>query len=184
MKKWIFYLGSFLLLASCTSKSEYHQMVSRQLAKKVRHDSLFFGIHLGMERQDFYQHCWELNKQGVFRQGTNNMTVEYQLNELRYPARMDFYPNFKEEKIAEMPVKFAYHGWAPWAKHLSTDSLELDVLNYLEDTYQGEKFIKVEVPQKGAIYVKVDGNRQIIVEKQESFLDVTFTDLLTRPEYQ
>jgi hypothetical protein len=166
---------------SCVQKSEYHRLVTSEMAKGERQDSLFLGIYLGMSQKDFYTHCWELNKNGVFRQGTTNNTVSYTLDdqELKHPGHLDFYPNFDEDGIIkEMPTYFVYDGWAPWNKHLSSDSLELDVINFLEKKYGGNPFIKVEVPNKGYLNVKVDGNRRIILTKEENKVRAMYSDLM------
>ena len=48
---------------------------------------------------------------------------------LKYPASMNFYPDFYENKICKMRVDFQYDGWAPWNKNLYADSLLPDVVN-------------------------------------------------------
>lgn len=169
---------AYTIITGCTRQSEYHRMVETELAKGVRHDSLFLGLQLGMASKDFYAHCWELNKKGLIRQGPQNMTVEYKINDLKHPATMNFYPSFHEDKIYEMPVTFAYEGWAPWNKDLFADRLQLDVLKLYERWY-GKGFIKIEHSQRGAAYVKVDGNRRISIYKDinDKDVNVLYTDL-------
>ena len=133
-----------------------------------------------MSKKDFYVHCWELNKQGLVWQGSRNMTVMQELNSLKHPAIMDFYPNFHNDTIYEMPVTFTYKGWAPWNQHLSADSLQQDVVNLLERWY-GDGFIELEHPQRGVTFVKVDGNRRIIVWKDNDIdVKALYTDLLKK----
>jgi len=176
--KYAFFAAlGLLLLLHCAPKSEYEKMRQRELARGVRVDSLFLGMHFGMTAEEFYTHCWELNKQGLIRQGPKNQSVEYQLEELRFPAKMNFYPNFSpDRKIYEMPVAISYTAWAPWNKSLQGDSLQLDVVNMLERWYGGS-FLKVENPKKGVVYVKIDGNRQIRVLNDDFQVKVFFTDL-------
>lgn len=137
------------------------------------------GIYLGMPEKEFYIKCWNLNKKGLIKQSETNTKVEYLIKkELRYPAKMDFYPLFREGKISEMPVKFVYEGWAPWNNKLSADKLEADILNWYENTY-GKGFMKVEHPQRGIAYVKIDGNRRITIFKQnDTYVWAVFTDML------
>ena len=131
MKNGILKLLTFLVIFSyvisgCTPKAKYERKLKNELAKGVRYDSLFLGLYLGMPEKDFYIHCWELNKKGLIRQGSNNTTVEYRMeDELKYPGIMNFYPSFVDSKIAEMPVKLTYAGWAPWNQKLSSDSLQI-----------------------------------------------------------
>src|SRR5664280_2349497 len=47
----------------------------------------------------------------------------------------DFYPNFNQGKIFEMPVTFKYKGWAPWNKALSSDNLQNAVQKWYEKVY-------------------------------------------------
>lgn len=172
-----------LMLSGCSPRSRYDRMLKKELASGIREDSLFMGIKLGMTDQEFYTHCWELNRQGLVRQGSANTTVMYQMmEELDHPATMDFYPEFREGKIVEMPVRFCYNGWAPWNKKLSSDSLQLDVLEWYSDTY-GDGFIKVEHPVHGMAYTKVDGNRRItIFRENDTYVWAVFTDLLAKKE--
>ncbi len=186
MYRKIFMIASMALLILSACRSDYEKMVLREKESGIRHDSLFLGLYFGMNRKDFYAHCWELNKQGLIRQGGDNSTVLYELkDELAYPAQMDFYPKFHEDKIYEMPVTFTYEAWAPWNKHMFADSLKLDLLDFLEEWY-GEGFIPVEHPQKKNIkaHVKIDGNRRIFVisEVDDKSVKVTFTDLKARKE--
>ena len=173
-----FLLGLLLLVGTTACQSEYHQRVEEELAKGTRQDSLFLGITFGMSTKEFYAHCWELNKQGIIQQGTQNTTVMQEVDALTYPATMDFYPNFYEDKIYEMPVTYAYKAWAPWNRHLFADSLQQQVLTLYQQQY-GKDFMKIEHPQKGVVYVKVDGNRRIsIFQENDTRVKVLFTDLL------
>lgn len=172
------FAGLILATLATACRSEYHQRVEAELAKGVREDSLFLGITFGMSSKEFYAHCWELNKQGIIREGTQNMTVMYEETNLQHPAVMDFYPDFYEEKIYEMPVTYSYKAWAPWNKELFADSLQQDLLTLYKQRY-GSDFIVVEHPATGKAYVKVDGNRRIsIYREDDTNVKVVFTDLL------
>ncbi len=182
------FLFSAAIFFSCSKTSEYHQMVERELASGLRQDSLFFGIYLGMSSKDFYAHCWNLNKTGLIRQGATNTSVYYEVKDFEYPASMDFYPNFIQDKIVEMPVLFAYDSWAPWNKHLSAENLKAEVLKLMEEWY-GSGFIEIENPNKigtaGNAFVKVDGNRRIsIYNMDDSKVRVDFVDLLAKKEME
>jgi len=178
----IFLFMGICCFFACQPKSEYHQMLEKETASGIRHDSLYFGFYFGMPAKSFYDHCWAMNKEGWLRQGATNHTVWAKITELKYPAGMDFYPTFYEDKIAGMPTTFTYDSWAPWNKHLSADSLKLDVLNLMEKWY-GKGFIKVKNPSKfattGDAFVKIDGNRRISIynttdiKVQVDFIDLT-----------
>ena len=176
-------LISVCIISGCTPRAKYEKMLKNELASGVRYDSLFMGIYLGMPEKDFYTHCWVLNGQGLIRQGARNMTVEYQLkDELKYPGTMDFYPEFVQGKISEMPVRFLYNGWAPWNKKLSSDSLQVEVLKWFKKMY-GDGFIEVKHPERGIAYVKVNGNRRISIFKEDDLhVWAIYTDMLVKKE--
>jgi hypothetical protein len=171
---------ALVVLTGCSKKSEYQEMEARELAKGIRRDSLFLGLKFGMTAKEFFAHCWQLNKQGLVMEGASNTTVLYKTHELKQPASMNFYPQFKNDKINKMPVTFSYDAWAPWNKHLFADSLQLDVLALFKKWY-GEGFIAVHYPEKGTVYVKVDGNRRISIFKEgDMHVKALFTDLLAK----
>ena len=167
-----------LIIFGCSPRSKYESRLTHELASGVRYDSLFMGIYLGMSEQDFYTHCWMLNREGLIRQGSSNTTVKYDMkDQLKYPATMDFYPGFFQNKIYEMPVRFIYNGWAPWNKKLSSENLQTDVLEWYEKVY-GDDFIKVKHPKHGMAYIMVNGNRRITIFKEdEMHVWAVFTDM-------
>jgi hypothetical protein len=164
------------LLGAC--RSDYQQIVERELASGVTNDSIVFGFFLGMKADSFYNRCWQLNKTKLFKQGIYNTSVEYEMTELKHPALMNFYPTFHEGEVREMPFVFQYKAWAPWNKELWSDSLLPDVVHYFEKMHGGRDFIKLGHPQKGFRYAKVDGNRRILVWKANDMeVNALYTDL-------
>jgi hypothetical protein len=172
-----------ILIYGCTPKSRYERKLKHELASGIRNDSLFMGLYFGMSEKDFYTKCWKLNQQGLIKQGPKNRTVEYMVKkELKFPGSMNFYPDFVDGKIAEMPVQFAYTGWAPWNKKLSSDSLQIDVLRWFEKKY-GDKFMKIDHPTKGSAFVSLNGNRRITIFKEDEMsVWAVFTDMSVTKE--
>ncbi len=159
------------------STSAYERMEKVELSKGIRVDTLFLGLRFGMTSNEFFKQCARLNKQHLVRDGVG-MRVRYDSADLKYPASMSFYPDFKDDRIYQMPVIFAYKGWAPWTKDLFSDRLQMDVVKLFEKWY-GTGFIEIRHPEKGVAYVKVDGNRRITVFKQDdATVKVIFKDLL------
>jgi hypothetical protein len=186
----MFKMGKYLLISfllvtifyNCRPRDRYERLVKKELAKGEQVDSLFFDLHLGMTDKEFYARCWQLNHQGLIRQGTSNTSVLYKMKELNDPADMNFYPNFYKGKIYEMPVKYNYEGWAPWNPHLSADSLQMEILKLYKKWY-GDNFMKVRHPERGTAYIKVDGNRRITIFKaDERQVWAIFTDLRVENE--
>lgn len=163
---------------------EYIKTVETERAKGDRTDSLFLGLKFGMTSKEFFAHCWELNKKGVLTDGSNNTAVLYKINKgLRYPASMNFYPEFDRNKIYKMKATFQYNAWAPWNKSLFSDSLVTDILQLYRSWYGGNDFITMKEPVRGTIYVKVDGNRRITLGRYDDMIvKVDYTDLLIEPE--
>jgi len=180
-------LISLFMLMACSQKKDidkYNSLVKAELASNKRVDSIFFGFHFGMVQKDFYMHCWEMNQKGILTDGNNatgNMTVLYKLpKELKYPASMNFFPDFQDSIIWKMRVDFRYDGWVPWNKGLGADSLLPEVLAMYKKWYNvGNPFIQVDDEKRGTVYVKVDGNRRITIKKYDDvFVKADYTDML------
>lgn len=185
MRLRVIILLILIAAASCTTDNfkTYQKLEAKELSSGKRADSLFMGIYLGMTSKQFYAHCWELNKAGIFTDGANNTAVLYHLKngELRYKASMNFYPEFVNDKIYKMRATFNYDAWAPWNKSMMSDSLQHDVLRLFKTWYpEGNLFLKIEDKDRGTIYVKVDGNRRITIGKYDDMrVRIDYTDLLT-----
>jgi hypothetical protein len=177
---------SAAFLTACTRDTgikQYNKLVDSELAAGRRADTIFFGIYFGMPSKEFFVHCWNLNKKGLFTDGNNNTAVLYKLrrHELKFPASMNFYPEFNADKINRMLVTFDYDSWAPWNKETFSDKLLPDVLNLYKKWYpRGNAFIEMEDKEKGRkIYIKVDGNRRIIIGRyNDRVVRADYTDML------
>ena len=75
-------------------------------------------------------------------------------------------------------------GWMPWNKKLGSDSLLTDVLRLYKKWYKaGNSFITIPDEKKGNIYVKVDGNRRIIIGRYDDVeVKADYTDLLVEQQ--
>jgi len=156
---------AFLSLANCSEKAKYERMVKDGLESGVRHDTLFLGFWLGMTSEEFYKKCWDLNKEGMLKQGEGNTSVLYKMtDELKATVKVNFYPEFYNDKIYQMPVTFQYEAWSPWNKEFSGDTLHIELLSVFERWY-GKGFMEVDKEMKGKAYVKIDGNRRISLYK-------------------
>jgi len=161
----------FLVLQVSCNKSEYTKLVNNEMAKSIVNDSLIFGMKFGQTRKLFFDQCWKLNNQKIINQGSSNKFVEYQLpmkegDSINNPITMLFYGIFNKEKIMTgMDMRFHYVGWSLWNKSLHSDKLVPVIKDSLKSWFPGNDFISVEL-KKGEknVWVKVDGNRRIIVE--------------------
>lgn len=170
-----------VIISGCSPKARYERMLKHELSRGVREDSLFMGLYFGMPQKDFFTRCWNLNKMGLVKQGGTNTTVEFLMKkELKYPATMNFYPVFIDSKIAEMPVRYVYTGWAPWNKELTSDKLEADLLSLFKNVY-GNDFMEIEHRTKGKAFVNINGNRRISIFKEDELhVWAVFTDMLLK----
>ena len=174
----VYILLLLILLVSC-SESEYAKLVKTEMAKNIVNDSLIFGMKFGETRQEFYDQCWKLNNQEIITHGPNNNFVQYYLpmkegDSSIYAIRMLFYGIFDEEKIMRgMDMRFSYNAWSLWNESLHSDKLITVVKDTLQSWYPGNRFIGVTTKKtKKEIFVKVDGNRRIIIEPLTNNKDV------------
>lgn len=164
-----------LSIISCEQKSEYQQRLETELSKDIRVDSLFLGYYLGMPREEFYKHSWDLNSRQVV---TGQQTVHYELNGLKSKASMEFYPQFKDDKIYQMPVEVHYDGWAPWNKELFSDSLMVEMKERYEDIYNADFFKSIHPESKKEAFIDIQGNRRIsIFKRDDRIVSIEFLDL-------
>ena len=168
-----------LIIVACEPASNYEAMVTRELSRPDTIRTLFFSYELGMSRQAFYDSSWALNRHGLVTHAPTNSHVQYKLpDELSYPATMLYYPDFQENQISRMRLRFAYDGWAPWNRYLWADSLLPDVRRLMESWY-GKGFIG-NLPHHE--FVKVDANRQITIQHgDDREVLVQITDLRVIP---
>lgn len=187
------YLGllinySLLLLLTIGCQSDYTKMVKSELAKGVRYDSVLLGIKLGDTRNDFYGKCFDLNKAGLISAGSGGASIKYVFTDSvihKTPTEiyLEFVPAFDQrDVITNVDIKFGYPGWAPWNKHLQSDSLKVNVIKLLRYWYGGNDFVIANT--KGTkIPVKVDGNRRIFVEDKDMKSIVVRVQDLMHPKY-
>lgn len=174
------YLFSVVLLSSCT-RTDYVRLVEQE-SKNGRQDSLFLGLHFGMERQDFFDHCMELNRQHLTTEGMKGLSVLYKIPDSVGTIYMHFYPEFWDDRIYEMRTVFTYQNWSPWDPNTQQDSLQNRV-SRLFDQWYGPGFLAVKKEDGDIAYVKVNGNRRIVIFKEgEMDVRATFTDLILEKE--
>ena len=185
--QYLFCVVMIVTGALCACKqstgSEYNRLVKKELASNKRANDLFMGIRFGMTSKEFYAYCWEMNKKGLFTDGNNNTAVLYRMDTgFAHPVLMNFYPGFHEDRIADFSATFAYEAWAPWNHPLSSDSLLPGILEQYRKWLPGNDFLTMTDPHKGTIYIKVDGNRRIIIGRyDDQIVKVDYTDLLAAP---
>lgn len=172
-------LASILVgMISCSKQTKYAKTVEEELAGGIRHDTLLLGLHFGMPEKDFYSTCWNLNQKGLIKEGYSNRTIYYNLPGLAHEGFLDFFPIFKNGKVQSFEGFTMYKGWAPWNKELWADKLIEDTRELFEATYPGNSFFSIKSPGRGKAYVKIDGNRRIVLYYlEDSKVEVLVSDL-------
>jgi len=185
-EKSLVYLFISILFISC--KSEYEKTVDRELASGIVNDSLIFGMRMGQTKKEFFGICWELNRQKLIAQGTGNRTAKYiepldstETNPSR--KEMLFYGIFDErDTMRGMDMTFTYSAWAPWNKErYSIPLMEALKTEYMKH-YGPNSFIEINLGDiKYKAFVKIDGNRQILIyPKNDKDVVVKMEDLRYR----
>lgn len=170
------FIACAILISFFACQSDYEKMEKRELAKQIRVDTIFYGIYLGMPREKFFSHCWNLNQKGILR-GDTKVHVLIDTTLTRNPLDMQFYPDFHETKIYQLPIEFKYLNWAIWNPSTHADTVLVDVIKVMELWY-GKGFIKISHPEKGDIWAKVEGNRRITIRKKDdAIVGVNIADL-------
>jgi len=162
LRIFLFVLG-ITLFSNCKQRQGYFETVKSELAKDVRYDELFLGLSLQMANKDFYDTCWGLNKRGLTMEGGTNRTVHYPVDELKERGSLDFFPIFKEGKVQSMTGYTQYKAWAPWRKDLWSEPLLEDTKDWFQRWFGGNEFFQIKSPGIGKAYVKIDGNRRIVL---------------------
>ena len=182
MKRGAFiFLGLIMLLCSaCNQASEYRLRVKRELSRNVKYDTLLLNVRFGMNKREFFAHCWELNKKGFIGEGVTNATVNYTFDRYGKEFSVDFYPKFHKGKVNELPVEYKYSAFAPWTPKYSIDTLLSEVLVIHKEEY-GEDFMEIKSKDKGSAFTRIDGNRRITIHKNiyTNSVDVFYFDLLS-----
>lgn len=179
---WIFLtaLISISVLSACKKKSKLERTIQTELENGIRYDSLFLGLNFGIDIQEFYSHCRELNVNGIVKEGPRNMSVEYLFKDsLNNPIAFNFYAHRNVDRnglVRRYDTSFYYYAWA-LNRHLYSDKLIKMLRPILMDWYGGnEPFMQIKDGKKHMY--KIDGNRMIdLFIFDESTVVATYTDL-------
>lgn len=183
---FIYLLGMVVLMMSnYHCKSDYEEMVSSELAKDVRSDSLIFGMSIGQTKKDFFETCWNLNKEKLISQGTGNLYAKYiepydSINPDPFRKEMQFYGIFDKNDIMRgMDIIYTYTAWSPWDSKYHADSLIVELKEDLLQDYDGNEFIQIQLPEiNKSAFVKIDGNRRILLyPKSKNQVALKFEDI-------
>ena len=156
------------LISGC--QSEYDKLVKRELTSNVIYEDLFLGLKFGQTQKEFFKICWDLNKQKVISQGPNNEYVRFLMENGEIPGVEDnvemlFYGIFDKNQVMRgIRKRFSFLGWSLWNEEYHSFELIEKLKDYYLKEYGGNEFIEIDLNLEGVkTYVKVDGNRQILM---------------------
>lgn len=157
-----------LVCSGCNRVGGYRALVDEELATGVKYDTLIHGIRFGMNKREFFAHCWELNKQGVFKEGAFNTSVFYEIVKHGKRYNVNFYPKFVAGRITELPLEYTYAAFAPWNSEYTMDRLQSEVVGMYVEKY-GKYDLQVPSEKGGdkTAYVWVHGNQRISIYKDD-----------------
>jgi hypothetical protein len=162
-------------LISCR-QSEYNKLIKEEMSKNIIHDTILLGHKFGQTKDEFFEICWQLNKKKIVKQGGKSNTVEYIIPKgASSPAiKMLFYGKFNEKDIMTgIEAEFSYPAWSLWNKNYHSDKLALALKDTLKSWFPGNEFIVINGSKlKKEFFVKIDGNRQIVIEPLTNTKDV------------
>lgn len=172
-------------------ESDYSRLVKNEFNSGVRKDSLIFNIQFGNTKKEFYEKCWDLNKQQLVTHAPSNSAVQYAIldstvHENPTKINLYFFPDFDQNDIINsMNMEFTYPGWSPWNKRYQSDTLMVKVVDILEQWYGGNPFIYMDFennPRK--VPIKVDGNRRIIIRVKDNQTVMATIHDISHKEYK
>lgn len=159
---FLFSVGlSILFFGACNPENNLEKVVENELATGIRNDSLFLGLKFGITMEEFFDHCRELNRQGLVKEGSKNMSVEHIFKDsLDQPIAFNFYADRTTDgPIHKYYTSFNYYAFA-LNRHLYSDRLMEMLPAILIDWYGGNQPFSLRKDGKDYLY-KIDGNRMI-----------------------
>jgi hypothetical protein len=172
-----------LLFCCCLTacKSDYEQLLTRELSNGIRHDSVFRAIHFGMSKTSFFDYCRVQNKSGQFHHGSEvaGTSVMCFLPVGTDTLTMNFFPDFEQEKLCHLWAVFRYYDWTPWQPEKQASELVKVVLQVAQQWYGGQ-FLALKTPKGNDFWVNVQGNRRVLISlPDQSTVRMEVTDMTT-----
>ena len=157
-----------MVLFGCKDQSEYTKILKRELENKKEFNDLIFDMKIGQSKQDYFDICYQLNKQKKITSGQRSLNPELILESKNNSKKggnikMSFNGIFNEKKIMRgFEMRFYFTGWSDWNKDLSSEALLLQLKDTLKGWFPGNEFFKVNFENNLSTEVKIDGNRRIL----------------------
>ena len=170
--KWILFYPLILgIIISGCKQSIYRQHYIKEMRKKEKLDSLFFGLRFGDSKDIYFDKCWNLNHQRLIMPSSGSYGwLSYDLVDAHDSLGIDkiemrFIGEFdKKDVMNKLNLKFSFRSWAPWLDQYQSDVLIYQVIDSIEKWYPGNDFFRFDnLVDSTETYFKIDANRQIKV---------------------
>lgn len=153
---------------SCNLNSPYANLIKSELRSGKQVNDLIMGFEFGMSKDLYFDRCAELNKLKEITSGGRNFSPEKILipnNSDGKKIKMSFFGTFDDKRILNgLDVRFNFLGWSSWNKEYQSSVLLEQIKDSLLSWFHGNNFLAVEIEGiNKETYVKVDGNRRIIL---------------------
>lgn len=130
-------------------------------------DTVFYNLTFGMTKQSFRDTCWKLNKTDDFGEGGNALMIQHLIKtDYDLPVNMNFYPEFSNDRLYQVPIIYHYQSWAPWNRQLFADSLIMRIAKKYEQDYH-IMFTKKKTEDGRPAYYNYTGPRKILLTIQD-----------------
>lgn len=181
-------LISLIFFSSCSEKVSFEEYVEREISKGIRHDSLIYGIQFGMTDEEFKVYCFDMNRKKMFMPNQSGTAVRLELTEgFGAPVHFEFFPVLESNgRITKLTASMNYRDFSYYDKKYAIENLIIEAKNKFVNGYGGNKFFAI--PHENKLlkykYVKIDGNRKIVLNPNfdGTLLNIEFEDL--NPEFQ
>jgi len=189
--------GSFLFLgilltivftASCSRKVTMDEYVTKELERNIRQDSLIYGVHFGMTGEEFAKYCTGMNQKKIFMPSPTGTTVRLEIsNVFDTPLYFDFFPVLiGNSPIRKVNASMKYKNFSYYDEKYKMENLVNKAIQYFEEGYGGNGFFSIPHENKllKFMYVKIDGNRKILLKPtfEGQVLEIEFEDLSNGPD--
>lgn len=177
--KYILSFLTLVLLVGCNSepKSRYEKLIDDEMSKDIRHDSIFLGFNYGIKKADFFVVCKKLNAKKLVIQANKSGFVQY-----LFPTKTEkdkdlivlFWGVFdKDLNMTGLTFEFSHVAWAPWNEESKPKNMIPVVQSKLIEWFPGNDFVNITTKEdQKNIWVKIDGNRRIIIEEPDNVTSV------------
>lgn len=167
----IFFFLSAALLPSCGREGSGAE---RKVCTNC--DTLYLGYRFGMDQEEFFDHCGQLNREGILYEGDELNTVTQEVD-FTVKARIYIKPVFDDAgKIFQLDMLFQYNVLPMFRPDLTPVKLRKETLAFMEQA-TGKKLKPKEHPVLKHVWENVEGYRRVRLFHEGEWIKVEYYDL-------